>query len=101
MVRVFAIIACVISFFTHNVYAGFDENIVAINKDMPKSVKLFNMRQIECNHGANKYFTDKQRFKEINSAITKLRFKDLEKDEIKLHQKFKLRSDIVKSIKLA
>ena len=50
---------------------------------MPKSVKLFSMQQIECNHWASKYSTDKQRFKEINSAITKPRFKDLEKDEIK------------------
>lgn len=101
MFKVFAIIACTVSFLTPNVYAGFDEDIAAINKGMPKSVKLFNMRQIECNHWAGEEPTDKQRSKEINSAITKLRCKDLEKDEVKLHQKFKSRSDIVKSIKLA
>ena len=101
MFKVFAIIACTVSFLTPNVYAGFDEDIAAINKGMPKSVKLFNLRQIECNHWSNEETTDKQRFKEINLAIIKLRCKDLEKDEIKLLQKFKSRSDIVKSITLA
>jgi hypothetical protein len=33
-----------------NVYAGYDEDVAAINMGMPKSVQQFNKRQIECNH---------------------------------------------------
>ena len=101
MIKVLALIVYLTSFLTLNVYAGFDEDIAAINKGMPKLIKLFNLRQIECNHWANEEPTDKERFKQINAAITKLRCNNLEKDEVKLLKKYKSRNDIVKSINLA
>lgn len=83
------------------VRAGYDEDVAAINKSVPKQVKLFNKRQIECNHWAGEEPYDKERSKEINSAITKLRCDALGRDEKRLRKKYKVRPDVIDSINKA
>ena len=101
MFKVFAIIACTVSFLIPNVYAGFDEDIAAINKGMPKSVKLFNLRQIECNHWGGEEPYDKARLKAIIAATTKLKCNALDKDEKNLLKKYKLKPEVVDSMNKA
>ncbi len=84
-----------------SVYAGYDEDVAAINKGMPKPVQQFNERQIECNHWTGEEPYDKARLKEINAATTKLKCNDLDKDEMILLKKYKSRADIVQSINKA
>ena len=81
------------------VYAGYDEDMAAINKGMPKSVKQFNKRQIDCNHWAGEEPYDSKRAAEINTAIIKLRCGMLENEEKLLLKKYKARPDISQSIK--
>lgn len=93
-----ALIICVCSLSASNVYAGYSEDVATINKGMPKPVKSFNQRQIDCTHWSGEEPYDKERLKEINAAITKLKCNDLEKDEMKLQKKYQSRPDVVKSI---
>lgn len=88
-------------FATGIVYAGYDEDVAAINKGMPKSIQQFNKRQIECNHWAGEEPYDKARAKEIATAFEKLKCDTLEKDEIKLIRKYKSRPSIIESINKA
>lgn len=96
--RVFAIL---MSLFISSVYAGYDEDVAAVNKGMPKQVKLFNKRQIECNHWAGEEPYNKERVKEINAAIRKQRCDGLEKDEKRLLEKYKTRPNVIDSINKA
>lgn len=89
------------SLFISSVYAGYDEDVALINKGMPKQVKLFNKRQIECNHWAGEEPYDKARAKEIATAAEKLKCDILEKDEKKLISKYKSRPSIIESINKA
>ena len=41
---VVAIIVCLTSYFATNVYAGYKEDVVTVNKGMPKQVQQFNQR---------------------------------------------------------
>ena len=86
------------SFYAHADYA---EEVAAVNKGMPKSVKLFNQRIIECNHWAGEEPYDNERLKEINAAVTDLKCNALVKDEKKLLKKYKSRPDVIKSINKA
>lgn len=83
------------------VQAGYDEDLAAINKGVPKQVKLFNQRQIECNHWAGEDSYDKERAKEISAAITKLRCDTLERDEKRLRTKYRTRPNVINSINKA
>jgi hypothetical protein len=85
----------------HKVQAGYDEDVAAINKGVPKQVKLFNKRQIDCNHWAGEEPYDKERAKEINAAITKLRCDALDRDEKRLRKKYKTRPNVINSINKA
>jgi hypothetical protein len=85
----------------HKVEAGYDEDVAAINKGVPKQVKLFNKRQIDCNHWAGEEPYDKERAKEINAAITKLRCDALDRDEKRLRKKYKTRPNVINSINKA
>ena len=84
-----------------NVYAGYDEDVAAMNKGMPKSVQLFNKRQIDCNHWSGEEPYDKARLKEINSAITELKCNALNEDKNKLLKKYKTRPDVFDAINKA
>jgi hypothetical protein len=101
MKTIFAFIVCISILAATNVYAGYDEDIAAINKDMPKPVQQFNNRQIECNHWAGEEPYDKERLEEINAATKKLNCNNLKKDELKLLKKYKSRPDVAQSIKKA
>jgi hypothetical protein len=90
-----------ICLYISSVYAGYDEDVAVINKGMPKQVKLFNKRQIECNHWPGEEPYDKERTKEINAAITKLRCDFLERDEKRLRVKYKARPNVIDSINKA
>ena len=90
-----------ISLFISSVYAGYDEQVVLINKGMPKQVKLFNKRQIDCKHWAGEEPYNKERAKEINAAVTKQRCDDLDKDEKILRIKYKARPNVIDSINKA
>jgi len=81
-----------------NAQADYDEDMAVVNKGMPKQVKLFNKRQIECNHWAGEEPYDKPRAEEINAAVQKLKCDALENDEKKLLKKYKSRPDVVNSI---
>jgi hypothetical protein len=96
-----ALIVCVFIFATTNVYAGYDEDVAAINKDMPKQVKQFNKRQIECNHWSGEEPYDAERGAQINAAVAKLKCDALEKDEKKLLRKYKSQPDVIDSINKA
>jgi hypothetical protein len=96
-----ALIGCVFIFATTNVYAGYNEDVAVINKGMPKSVKQFNRRQIECNHWGGEEPYDKARLKQINAAVAKLKCDALEKDEKKLLKKYKSQPDVIDSINKA
>lgn len=101
MKTIVILIVSVCIFAVSNVYAGYNEDITVINKGMPKSVKLFNERQIECNHWGGEEPYDKARLKEIIAATTKLRCNALEKEEKILLKKYKARPDVSDSIKKA
>jgi hypothetical protein len=98
---VVALIVCVCAFAISNVDAGYDEDVEVINKGMPKLVKQFNKRQIECNHWAGEEPYDKARALEITAAVKKLKCEALEVDEKNLLMKYKSRPDVSKSIKKA
>jgi hypothetical protein len=85
----------------HKVQAGYDEDVAAINKGVPKQVKLFNKRQIDCNHWAGEEPYDKERAKEINAAITKLRCDAWEGEERRLGKKYGARASVIDSINRA
>ncbi len=88
-------------FATGNVYAGYDEDVAAINKGMPKSVKQFNLRQIECNHWGGEEPYDKARGLEIAAAAKKLKCDALDSDEKKLLKKYKSKPSVIDSINKA
>jgi hypothetical protein len=92
------LIVCISFFATTNSYAGYNEDLAAINKGMPKQVKSFNKRQIECNHLAGEEPYDKARLEEINAVFKKLRCSSLEKDEKNLLKKYKAKPKVLKSI---
>lgn len=99
MLKAFAItIVCFGCLITTNVQAEYDEDVAAVNKGMPKQVKLFNKRQIECNHWAGEEPYDKARAEEISAAVRKLKCSALENEEKKLLKKYKSRSDVSNSI---
>ncbi len=89
------------SLFISSVYADYDEEVALINKGLPKQVKLFNKRQIDCIHWAGEEPYDKHRAKEINAAVTKRRCADLDKDEKILRKKYKARPNVIDSINKA
>jgi hypothetical protein len=102
MLRIISnIFLCLCIFATRNSYADYNEDIAAINKGMPKLVQQFNKRQIECNHWTGEEPYDKERANQINTAVTKLKCDDLEKDEIKLLKKYKLKPKVKESINKA
>ncbi|MBC7755313.1 MAG: hypothetical protein H7Z20_01475 [Bdellovibrio sp.] len=96
-----AIIFFVISLAVTNVYASYDEEVAIINQGMPKSVKLFNRRQIECNHWGGEEPYDKARGLEIAAAAKKLKCDALESDEKKLLKKYKSKPSVIDSINKA
>ncbi len=79
-----ALVVCAFIFATTNVYAGYDVDVAAINKGMPKSVQQLNKRQIECNYWGGEEPYDKAWLRQINAAVAKLKCDTLEKDEKKL-----------------
>ena len=95
------VIVCLTIYFASNVYAGYDEDVVTVNKGMPKQVQQFNKRQIECNHWAGEEPYDKERIKEITTAIAHLKCKTLVIDEKKLLKKYQSRLDVIESINKA
>ena len=92
---------CVCSLATKNVYAGYDEDIAAINKGMPKQVKLFNMRKMECNHWAGEEPYDDERANQVDAAVKESRCANLDKDEKKLLKKYKSEPKVIDSINKA
>ena len=98
---VVALVVCGYFFLANNVYAGYSEDLSAINKGMPKSVQQFNKRQIECNHWAGEEHYDEARGLEIAAAAKKLNCDALEKDEKKLLKKYKSKPKIIDSINKA
>jgi len=99
MAKIFAIImVCFGCLITTNVLAEYDEDVAALNKGMPKQVKMFNKRQIECNHWAGEEPYDKARAEEISATVQKLKCSALENEEKKLLKKYKSRSDVINSI---
>ncbi len=92
------LVTCGYIFATTNLYAGYNEDLVAINKGVPKSVQQFNKRQIECNHWGGEEPYDKARSLEITAAVKKLKCDALENDEKKLLKKYKSKPNIIDSI---
>ena len=88
-------------FVASNSYAGYDEDVAAINKSMPKQVQQFNKRQIACNHWSGEEPYDKARAMEIAAAVKKLRCDALDKDEKFLLKKYKTKPNIINSINKA
>jgi hypothetical protein len=84
-----------------NTYAGYEEDIAAIQKNMPISVKKVIERQVACNHWAGEEPYDAERAKEIEKAVNQLKCSTLEQDEAKLIKKYKARADVKEAINQA
>lgn len=84
-----------------NSYAGYDEDIAAMQKNMPISVKKVIERQVACNHWAGEEPYDAERAKEIAKAVNQLKCDTLEQDEAKLIKKYKTRADVKDAINQA
>ena len=100
--KVVVVLICLLcSFSVISVYAGYDEDIADIYKGMPKSVKLFIQRQIDCNHWSGEEPYDKARLKEINSAVAELKCDTLDKDKNNLIKKYKAKQGVIDAINKA
>lgn len=91
----------VLSAFAGSTFAGYEEDIAAIGKDMPKPVKKVIDRQIACNHWAGEEPYDAERATEINAAVTQLKCNKLDQDEAMLIEKYKSRPEIKSAINQA
>lgn len=95
------LILVLLSVVAANTYAGYEEDVVAIQKNMPTPVKKVIERQIACNHWAGEEPYDAERAKEISVAVSQLKCDALEQDEAKFIKKYKSRPDVKSAINQA
>ena len=82
-------------------FANYEEDMVALKKNMPSSVSKFIDRQIMCNHWAGEEPYDEERRQEINLATKDLKCDSLAIDEKRLNGKYKNKPAVLESIKKA
>ncbi len=82
-------------------FAGYEEDIAGLKKNMPSNVSKFIDRQAMCNHWAGEESYDEKRRQEINSATKDLKCDSLARDERHLNEKYKNKPAVLESIKNA